>query len=248
MKPGASRKPEPPASGVVVASRTAAGSAPRVPVAFTRLPPDAMVARAAAHADAMATRRSVRHFSPEPFPRAIIDHAIRTAASAPSGAHRQPWTFVVIEDAALKRAVRDAAELEERKNWGGRMPAEWVHALEPLGLDWQKPHLTDAPVLIVVFAQAWSEVTAPDGTTQRNKHYYVDESVGIAVGLMLSALHLAGLSTLTHTASPMGFLRDLLGRPRSERAFVIVPVGYPAPGADVPDIQRRSLDDVRIWR
>lgn len=207
-----------------------------------------MVARAAAHADAMATRRSVRHFSPEPFPRAIIDHAIRTAASAPSGAHRQPWTFVVVEDAELKRAVREAAEREERKNWGGRMPAEWVHALEPLGLDWQKPHLTDAPVLIVVFAQAWSEGTAPDGTPQRNKHYYVDESVGIAVGLMLSALHLAGLSTLTHTASPMGFLRDLLGRPRSERAFVIVPVGYPAPGADVPDIQRKSLDDVRIWR
>lgn len=218
----------------------------RVKLAFRRLDPGEMVARARAYADAMEQRRTVRDFSPEPFPLEILDDAIRAASSAPSGAHQQPWTFVVVTDPELKRRIREAAEIEERKNWEGRMPAEWIAAVEPLGIDWHKTHLTDAPALIVVFAQLWSVAPLPDGGTRRVKHYYVDESVGISVGLLLSALHLAGLATLTHTPSPMKFLRELLGRPANERAVVVIPIGYPADGADVPDIQRKSLAEVRI--
>ncbi|MEO6772627.1 MAG: nitroreductase family protein [Kofleriaceae bacterium] len=202
-----------------------------------------MLARVSAYADAMQLRRTVREFSTETFPEQILTEAIRAAATAPSGAHQQPWTFVIVTDPDLKRQIRDAAEQEEKKSWEGRMSAEWIAALEPLGLDWHKPHLTDAPALIVVFAQAWGT----DGE-RRIKHYYVDESVGIAVGMLLSALHLAGLATLTHTPSPMGFLRDVLGRPANERAFVVIPVGYPAAGATVPDLQRRAVDDVIVRR
>ena len=194
----------------------------------------------------MAARRSVREFSSDPFPLTILDDALRAASSAPSGAHQQPWTFVVVVDPELKRRIREAAEAEERRNWEGRMPPEWMAALEPLALDWRKPHLTDAPALIVVFAQT-RRLAKEGGGARHLKHYYVEESVGIAVGLMLSALHLAGLCTLTHTPSPMNFLRVVLGRPSTERAFVVVPVGYPAPRASVPCLQRKSLDDVRVW-
>ncbi len=236
----------------VVSGHLETGSAPerhpRVPLAFHRLAPAEMVARASAYADAIVNRRSVRDFSTESFPLEILDHAIRAASSAPSGAHQQPWTFVVVSEQRVKRRIRDAAEVEERKSWEGRMPPDWVDAIKPLGLSWQKPHLTDAPALIVVFAQPWRMVDSADGSPRRQKHYYVDESVGIAVGLMLSALHLAGLATLTHTPSPMAFLRDILGRPAHERAFVVVPVGYPAFGANVPDLQRKSLNQVRILR
>jgi iodotyrosine deiodinase len=220
----------------------------RVPLAFRRLPPAEMIARARAYADEMTRRRTVRDFSTEPFPLEILDEAIRAASSAPSGAHQQPWTFVVVTDPELKQRIREAAEIEEKKNWEGRMPPAWIAAVEPLGLDWHKAHLTDAPALVVVFAQPWSIVPTRDGRTQRVKHYYVDESVGIAVGLLLSALHLAGLATLTHTPSPMAFLRDLLGRPSHERAFVVIPVGYPAPGADVPALERKPLAVVRVLR
>lgn len=229
------------ASGAQVEAR-------RVPLAFRRLPPAEMVARARAYADEMVRRRTVRDFSTEPFPLEILDDAIVAASSAPSGAHQQPWTFVVVTRPELKQQIRQAAEVEEKKNWQGRMSAEWRAALEPLGVDWNKPHLTDAPALVVVFAQPFSVVPTADGGTRRVKHYYVDESVGIAVGLLLSALHLAGLATLTHTPSPMVFLRNLLGRPAHERAFVVIPVGYPADSADVPDLARKSLDEVRIWR
>lgn len=221
---------------------------PRVPLKFRRMPPEEMVSRARAYADEMARRRTVRDFSSELFPFEILDDAIRAASSAPSGAHQQPWTFVIVTRPELKRQIREAAELEEKKNWEGRMPAEWRAAIEPLGLDWEKRHLTDAPALVVVFAQPWSVVAASDGSTRRAKHYYADESVGIAVGLLLSALHLAGLATLTHTPSPMKFLRALLGRPAFERPFVVIPVGYPTTTADVPDITRKSLDEVRVWR
>ena len=220
----------------------------RAPLVFERLAPERMVARSRAHAEEIARRRSVRQFSTEPFPLAIVDDAIRAAASAPSGAHQQPWTFVVVVDAELKREIRTAAEREELQNWHGRMPDDWLTALAPLGLDWHKPHLTDAPALIVVFAQRWSLVPTAGGGTRRIKHYYVDESVGIAVGFMLSTLHLAGLAALTHTPSPMTFIRELLGRPVNERPFVIVPVGYPTADAQVPDIRRKSLDEVRSWR
>ena len=207
-----------------------------------------MVARARAYADDMDRRRTVRDFSPEPFPLEILDQAIRAASSAPSGAHQQPWTFVVVTDLALKVRIREAAEIEERKNWAGRMPAAWREAVGPLGLDWHKSHLTDAPALVVVFAHAWGVAPTPEGGTRRVKHYYVDESVGMATGILLSALHLAGLATLTHTPSPMRFLRDVLGRPAHERAFVVIPVGYPASGADVPDLARKPQAEVQVWR
>lgn len=206
-----------------------------------------MVRNARAYADAMQARRSVRAFSSAPFPDEVLLDAVRAAASAPSGANQQPWTFVAVTDPEVKLEMREAAEVEERKSWEGRMSAEWIAALEPLGLDWHKPHLTDAPVVIVVFAQAWREEATTEGS-RRVKHYYVDESVGIAVGILLSALHLAGLATLTHTPSPMSFLRRLLGRPASERAYVVIPVGYPADDAEVPVIERKSLDRVLIRR
>lgn len=218
-----------------------------VPLAFERLPPSEMIARARGYADAMQRRRTVREFSPEPVPEQVVLDAIRAAASAPSGAHQQPWTFVLIEDRELKQRIRDAAEREEQRSWEERMSEEWIAALAPLGLDWHKPHLTDAPILIVVFAQAWGIADGPDGQ-RRVKHYYVDESVGIAVGLLLSTIHLAGLATLTHTPSPMAFLRDVLGRPPNERAYVVIPVGYPADGAVVPDLSRKALGDVLVRR
>ncbi len=216
-----------------------------VPLSFERLDRGEMVARARAYADAMQRRRTVREFSADPFPPEILTEAVRAAASAPSGAHQQPWTFVIVTDPEVRQQIRDAAEAEEKKSWEGRMSAEWLAALEPLGLDWHKPHLTDAPALIVVFAQAWGQ---RDGDPGRVKHYYVDESVGIAVGMLLSALHLAGLATLTHTPSPMGFLREILSRPGNEKAFLLIPLGFPAPGCRVPAIAKKSLDEVRIVR
>jgi iodotyrosine deiodinase len=230
--------------------------APRVPLVFSRLSETEMVDRARTYADRMHLRRTVREFSSELFPLEILDHAIRAAASAPSGAHQQPWSFVVVTDPNLKQAIRNAAEVEERRNWEGRMSPEWIGALAPLGVDWHKEHLTVAPALIVVFAQAWGfkdpskahlgseELTADD----RVKHYYVDESVGIAVGMLLSALHLAGLATLTHTPSPMKFLREVLGRPSNERAYVVIPVGYPAKDAEVPHLHRKPFNAVCTHR
>jgi nitroreductase len=218
------------------------------PLVFTRRPPDEMVERARAFREELAARRTVRHFSSEPVPVEVLEHCIAAAASAPSGAHQQPWTFVLVSDPELKRQIREAAEVEERKNYEGRMSPEWIDALAPLGTDAVKTHITDAPYLIVVFEQAFGVRAAPDGTTHLVKHYYVEESVGIAVGFLLAALHHAGLATLTHTPSPMGFLRTLLGRPENERAFVLVPVGYPAPDAVVPDLTRKPLDEVLVRR
>jgi iodotyrosine deiodinase len=188
----------------------------------------------------MQTRRSVRMFSGEPVPRELIENAIRVAGTAPSGAHQQPWTFVVVSDPELKTRIREAAEREEREFYSRRASTEWLEAVAPLGTDWVKPHITDAPHVIVVFAQAWR----PGRDGQRIKHYYVRESVGIAVGLLLAAVHEAGLCALTHTPSPMGFLAPLLGRPENERPFVLVPVGYPAEGATVPALERKPLDEI----
>jgi iodotyrosine deiodinase len=218
-----------------------------VPLVFQRRDPAEMVRRAREFADTMSARRTVRDFSPEPFPDEILTEAIRAAGTAPSGAHQQPWTFVVVRDPALKQQIRAAAEEEERKSYEGRMSAEWLAALAPLGVDWQKPHLTEAPALIVVFSQPWG-LRDEEAGPARIKHYYVDESVGIAVGLLLAGLHHGGLATLTHTPSPMGFLRELLGRPANERAYVVIPVGYPAPDAVVPDLQRKPLAEVMIER
>lgn len=200
--------------------------------------------RAAANLERMRRRRSVRAFSPEPVPWAVVEAAVAAAGTAPSGANMQPWTFVAVTDPALKRRIRAAAEEEERRNYDGRMSDEWLLALEPLGTDAEKPHLEDAPVVIVVFEQAYG--LRADGT--RIKHYYVRESVGIAVGFLLQALHEAGLATLTHTPSPMGFLRDVLERPDNERAVVVIPIGYPAPGATVPEIAKKPLREYLVRR
>ena len=212
-----------------------------VPLAFERRGAREEVAASEEFLAAMLTRRSVRAFSRDPVPRAAVENAIAAAGTAPSGANLQPWTFVLVSDPGLKRAIREAAEEEERRNYGERMPEAWLAALEPLGTDAVKPHLEDAPFLVVVFEQAYG---LQDG--RKVKHYYVRESVGIAVGFFLAAIHHAGLAALTHTPSPMGFLRELLGRPENERAYVVVPVGYPAERCLVPDIVRKPLDEILV--
>jgi iodotyrosine deiodinase len=207
-------------------------------------------ARSAAAADflvVMRRRRSIRDFSNRRVPRELVVDAIRSAALAPSGANQQPWTFVLIGHAPdLRRRIRDAAEAEERESYEHRMSPEWLAALEPLGTDWRKPHLTDAPWLIVVFEQPYGIEIAPDGSHRKVKHYYVRESVGIAVGFLLAALTHAGLATLTHTPSPMGFLGRLLGRPTHERPYVVIPVGFPARDATVPRLRRKRLDEILV--
>jgi nitroreductase len=213
-----------------------------VPYRPARLPATETVAHAAALRQRMEARRSVRMFSPDPIPeRAVLD-AIAVASTAPSGAHRQPWTFVLVTDPAVRRRIREAAEAEERISYEGRLGDEWLAALRPLGTDAEKPHLTDAPCLIVVFQQRF----ALDDDGGVRKHYYVDESVGIAVGMLLTALQVAGLAALTHTPSPMRFLGEVLGRPRNERAFAVIPVGYPADDCVVPDLRRKPLDEVLV--
>lgn len=203
-----------------------------------------MLSRGRALFDRYDARRSVRDFSPEPVPREIIEIAMRCASTAPSGAHRQPWTFVAVADPAVKHAIRVAAEAEERENYeGGRMSAEWLAALAPLGTDWRKPFLETAPWLVVLFEQAYG--VAADGTAI--KHFYVRESVGIACGLFIAAIHELGLATLTHTPSPMEFLNRILGRGENERPFALLPVGYPADGATVPSLRRKSLDEISVW-
>lgn len=217
------------------------------PLAFERLPVDEQIARSQAFLESMQTRRSVRDFSPEPVPFALIENAIRTAATAPSGANQQPYTFAVVRDPVIKRKIREAAEAEERESYERRMSQEWLDALAHLGTDWHKPHLEDAPYLIVVFAQSYSPGTdATTGEPAKVKHYYVTESVGIAVGLLLASLHQSGLATLTHTPSPMKFLSAVLGRPSNERALVVIPVGYPAADATVPVITKKPLDAVMV--
>jgi iodotyrosine deiodinase len=220
-------------------------SVPRfVPYRFERLPEEEMLRRARDFHTEMDRRRSVRHFSDEPVPRELVELAIRTASTAPSGAHRQPWRFVAVSDPGLKREIRLAAEAEEHKSYvEGRMPADWLEALAPLGTSWEKPYLETVPWIVVVFEEVWG--VSPDGS--RRKNYYPKESVGIACGLFVAALHRMGLATLTHTPSPMGFLSRILGRPENERPFILFPVGYPAPGAEVPDLRRKELDEVAVW-
>jgi len=213
-----------------------------VPLRFARLSENEQLARSRAFLKQMRARRTVRDFSPEPVAAELIENAVATAGTAPSGAHQQPWTFVAVSDPELKRRIRNAAEEEERRSYEGRMPDEWLEALWRLGTDWRKPHIEHAPYLVVVFEQAYGLRT--DGT--KIKHYYVRESVGIAVGLLLASLHQAGLATLTHTPSPMGFLREILARPENERPYVLIPVGYPAAGATVPDLDRKQLKEILV--
>lgn len=218
---------------------------PFVPYRPLRRPPEEMAERAEAFFSLMDSRRSVRSFSSEAVPRALIETAIATASTAPSGAHRQPWRFVLVGDSATKAEIRREAEAEERENYeGGRLPPDWIEALGPLGTDWHKPYLETAPWLVVVFEERYG--IAPDGS--RRPNYYVKESVGIACGLFIAAIHNMGLATLTHTPSPMRFLSRLLGRPANERPFVLFPVGYPAPDCQVPDLERKVLDEVLMER
>jgi iodotyrosine deiodinase len=210
---------------------------------FTRLDGEEMRQRAEDFYRLMARRRSIRQFSADAVPRELIETAILTASTAPSGAHRQPWTFVMVGDPVVKGRIRQAAEKEERENYeGGRLPDSWREALEPLGTTSDKSYLDTVPWIVVLFEQRYS--ITPDGETQKN--YYVKESVGIAAGMFVAALHNMGLVTLTHTPSPMAFLSRALDRPENERPFALFPVGYPSADCHVPALQRKTLDQVVV--
>jgi iodotyrosine deiodinase len=211
-----------------------------IPLAFEALAPEDSLARVKAFAGHLRKRRTVRDFSPTPVAREIIETAIAVAGTAPSGANQQPWTFVAISDPAIKVRIRTAAEAEEKAFYDGRAGEEWLEALEHLGTDWQKPFLETAPWLIAIFQQRWG--IGPDG--RKIKHYYAPESVGIATGFLIAALHQAGLATLTHTPSPMGFLNDICGRPDNEKAVILLVVGQPAPGCRVPAIGKKPFTEI----
>ncbi len=216
---------------------------PFIPYSAPRLPAEQMIAQGRAFFEHMDARRSVRHFSSDPVPKEAIEYAIRAASTAPSGAHMQPWTFVAVDDPATKRAIREAAEQEERRSYETRMSDEWRRALAPLGTDWHKPYLETVPYIVVVFEQS----TGVDDEGGPRKHYYVRESVGIACGMFITALHTMGLSTLTHTPNPMGFVTRILGRPANEKPYILFPVGYAAADAQVPALERKPLDAVCVW-
>jgi len=213
------------------------------PLAFTERAPDEMQARAADFYDESRRRRTVRDFADRPIPRAVIEDALRAAGTAPNGANMQPWHFVVVTDASIKRQIRAAAEEEERAFYNGRASQEWLNALAPLGTDAQKPFLEIAPCLIAVFAQSHGV----DADGRPVKHYYVQEAVGIATGFLIAAPHHAGLATLTHTPSPMAFLSKILGRPENERPFLLLVVGYPADDAQVPAIRKKELREIATF-
>ena len=210
------------------------------PLDFGEVAPEDALGRSRAFLALMETRRSVRHFSSRPVPWELIENALRTAGTAPSGANQQPWLFVVVSDADVKARIRAAAEREERLLYEKRASEQYLHAIEPIGTDAVKPHITDAPYVIVVFEQ--SHGLDEDGT--KRKHYYVRESVGIATGFLLASLHAAGLATLTHSPSPMGFLTRILERPDNERPFILIPVGYPAEDAEVPMLAKKPLEEI----
>jgi len=209
-----------------------------------RLPEPDMRRRADEFRDLMQSRRTVRDFDSRPVPRAVIEACIAAAGTAPSGANQQPWHFVAVSDPDVKRRIREAAETEEREFYERRAPEEWLDALRPVGTDWQKPFLETAPWLIAIFVQKWSR----DAAGGKVKHYYPAESVGIATGMLITALHTAGLATLTHTPSPMGFLNEILERPaEDERPFLLLVVGHSANGARVPAIERKPLGTISSW-
>jgi iodotyrosine deiodinase len=217
---------------------------PTIPLEqYREYPLDEMRARLREFYEDVARRRTVREFSDRPVPRDLIEMALKAAGTAPSGANLQPWHFVVVSGAKTKKKIREAAEAEEREFYEHRASEEWLAALEPLATDERKPFLETAPYLIAVFLQKYGELA--DG--RKVKHYYPTESTGLATGLLITALHRAGLATLTHTPSPMKFLNEILGRPKSERPFLLLVVGYPADDARVPDIGRKALDDYTSW-
>lgn len=204
--------------------------------------PDEMLKRSKKYYQWMDTRRTVRDFSDTPVAKEVMDNIILTASTAPSGAHKQPWTFCAIQDPMIKKQIREAAEKEEYHGYNGRMSERWLKDLKPLGTDWHKPFLEIAPWLIVVFRQSYAI-----GDNGKQNNYYVMESVGLAAGLLLSAIHEAGLVALTHTPSPMNFLKDILKRPDNEKPFLLIPVGYPAESVMVPDLVRKSLEEIAVY-
>ena len=210
---------------------------------YQKYPLEEMQQRAADFYADMRRRRTVRDFSDQPVPREIIEACLLTAGTAPNGANQQPWHFTVVSDPAIKKQIREAAEAEEKAFYSGRAGDEWLKALAHLGTDWEKPFLETAPYLIVIFAQSYGL----DQTGKKTKHYYVTESVGIATGMLITAIHHAGLVSLTHTPSPMGFLRRILNRPVNEKPFLILVVGYPAKDAQVPVISKKSLDEIATF-
>jgi nitroreductase len=214
-----------------------------IPLDWSQLPKQEMETRANALFQQMNSRRTTRHFSKKKVPRELIEKAIMCGSTAPSGAHLQPWTFVAVSNSEMKSKMRDAAELEEQKTYTERMPEAWQEVLQPLGTDAVKEHMTDAPWLVVLFRQ--SKRLRKNG--EQGPTYYSTESCGIAAGMFIHAIHNMGLVTLTHTPSPMGFLREILDRPNHEHAMLVMPVGYPADDAKVPDISRKELADVAVF-
>jgi len=212
---------------------------PHISLSFTEAE---TIERSTAYFSLMNKRRSVREFSDKPVPKEVIENIIMTASSAPSGANKQPWTFCVISDPSIKKQIREAAEKEEYEGYNGRMSEEWLEDLKKFGTDWKKPFLEIAPYLIIVFRRIYEEEEG-----QKKNNYYVTESVGLAAGVLLSAIHNAGLVSLTHTPSPMNFLAKVLDRPKNEKPFLLIPVGYPAEDAQVPKITRKGKEDVIVW-
>ena len=213
------------------------------PYCPTFTPTDAdLLDRSRTYYSALSTRRSVRDFSDRPVPREVIENLILTASTAPSGANKQPWTFCVVSNPDLKHQIREAAEAEEYRSYNGRMSAEWLEDLAEIGTDWRKPFLETAPWLIILFRRIYEQ-----NGDQKRQNYYVMESVGLAGGFLLTAIHNAGLVAITHTPSPMDFLTKLLNRPANEKPFLLIPVGYPADDAQIPDIHRKELVDIAVW-
>lgn len=204
---------------------------------------DEMMDRSASFAAWMDKRRTCRDFSEKPIPRSVIEHIIMTASTAPSGAHKQPWTFCVISDPVIKKQIRVAAEKEEKESYEGRMSEEWLKDLEPIGTDWQKPFLETAPYLIIVFKRSYEF----ESNGHKRQNYYVTESVGLACGFLLAAIHHAGLVALTHTPSPMNFLSKILNRPENEKPFLLIPVGYATEECWVPQLKRKELNEVAVF-
>lgn len=216
---------------------------PFLPYAPTSYPAEEMEKRSQDFLSWLNSRRSVREFSDQTFPEAVLQNILLAASTAPSGAHKQPWTFCVVKNPEVKREIRLAAEKEEMESYSKRMPEEWLNDLLPLGTDWQKPFLETAPYLIVVFKRLYEL----EENQHKHPNYYVIESCGIACGLLLAAIHQAGLVALTHTPSPMNFLAHILRRPANEKPYLLIPVGYPAPDCQVPDLKRKSLAEISVW-
>lgn len=228
-------------ANLVKISRMANPEFPHIPYQPQQFSDAEMLTRAEAFHQMLDARRSVRFFSDQPVSQAVIEQLILSASTAPSGAHKQPWTFCLVGDPEIKRKIREAAEQEEYESYHKRMPEEWLEDLAPLGTDWHKPFLETAPWLVICFKRNY-ELKGE----QKRKNYYVSESVGLACGMFLAAVHNAGLVSLTHTPSPMDFLTKILNRPDNERPFLLMPIGHPAADATVPDLKRKSLDEIRV--